>query len=151
MASAPNWELLKRFVAAALISISFSVNADEEVSLFDASGKPTAYIAEELTIYLWSGKPVAYLHSESGKVHIYGYNGKHLGWFVRGIVRDHEGNAVGAVKEVFHSAVEYEPYKSYKQYKPYKSYREYAPYQPYLSRDWSQLPLRLYLMQGANN
>ena len=141
---------MRRTIAAvALVFLSLSALAQEEISLFDSTGKPTAYIAEELTIYLWSGNPVAYLHSESGKVHVYGFNGKHLGWFVRGIVRDHDGNAVGAVKEVFRSPVEYEPYKSYKQYKPYKSYREYAPYQPYLSRDWSQMPLLLFLMQGA--
>lgn len=142
---------MRRFLAVALLLLSFAATADDETSIFDAAGKPTAYIAEELTIYLWSGKPVAYLHSESGKVHIYGFNGKHLGWFVRGIVRDHEGNAVGAVKEVFRSSIEHEPYKSYKEYKPYKSYREYAPYQPYLGSDWSQLPLRLFLMQGATN
>jgi hypothetical protein len=141
----------RTITVVALLVLSFSAIAEVEVSLFDATGKPTAYIAEELTIYLWSGRPVAYLHSDSGKAHVYGFNGKHLGWFVRGIVRDHEGNAVGAVKEVLSSSVEYEPYKAYKQYKPYKSYREYAPYQPYLTRNWSEMPLLLFLIQGAGN
>ncbi|UUZ67760.1 hypothetical protein LP416_25200 [Polaromonas sp. P2-4] len=142
---------MRQLIAAILIFFSLPVFAgDEETSLFDASGKPDAYIAEELTIYLWSGKPVAYLDSASGRVSVYGFNGKHLGWFVKGIIRDHDGNAVGAVKEVFRASVEYEPYKSYKEYKPYKSYKEYVPYQPYLSTTWSDLPLRLFLMQGAN-
>jgi hypothetical protein len=142
---------MRTLLVIVLFVFSSSVLANgDEVSLFDATGKPVAYIAEELTIYLWPGTPVAYLHPDSGKVHIYGFNGKHLGWFVKGIVRDHDGNAVGAVKEVFSSPVEYEPYKSYKQYKPYKSYQEYAPYQPYLSRNWSDMPLRLFLIQGAS-
>ncbi len=35
-----------------------------------------------LTIYLWGGKPVAYLSAESDDgFHVYGFNGKHLGWF----------------------------------------------------------------------
>ncbi|MDA8255215.1 MAG: hypothetical protein M0Z99_06195 [Betaproteobacteria bacterium] len=143
---------MRKLLAVILFFVSVQVLAsDEETTLFDGAGKPVAYIAEELTIYLWSGKPVAYLHSDSGKLHVYGFNGKHLGWFVKGIVRDHEGNAVGAVKGAFRSSVEYEPYKSYKQYKPYQSYREYTPYQPYLSTSWSEVPLRLFLMQGASN
>ncbi|GIK25488.1 MAG: hypothetical protein BroJett006_17340 [Betaproteobacteria bacterium] len=143
---------MRKLLAAVLFLISVEVFAsDEEITLFDRYGKPVAYIAEELTIYLWSGKPVAYLHSESSKLHVYGFNGKHLGWFVKGIVRDHDGNVVGAVKEVFRSSVEYEPYKPYKQYKPYQNYREYAPYQPYLSTNWSEMPLRLFLMKGASN
>jgi hypothetical protein len=126
---------------------------DDEISLFDSSGKPVAYIAEELTIYLWSGKPVAYLDEDSsnGGFHVYGFNGKHLGWFVRGVIRDHRGNGAGAIKEVFRSSTEYEPYKSYKQYKPYKSYKEYAPYRPYFSQSWSDIPLHLFLMRGGSD
>ncbi len=143
---------MRKLLVVILFLVSVQVFAsDEEVTLFDGAGKPVAYIAEELTIYLWSGKPVAYLHSDSGKLHVFGFNGKHLGWFVKGIVRDHEGNAVGAVKQTFRSSVEYEPYKSHKQYKPYQGYREYAPYQPYLSTSWSEMPLRLFLLQGASN
>lgn len=143
---------MRKLLTVLLLLVSFAALAeDDEISLFDGAGKPVAYIGEELTIYLWSGKPVAYLYSDSGKVHVYGFNGKHLGWFVKGVVRDHAGNAVGAVKEAFSSSVEYEPYKAYKQYKPYKSYREYAPYQPYLTRSWSDMPLRLFLIQGTGN
>jgi hypothetical protein len=143
---------MRKLIITLLLLVSFAAIAgDDEVSLFDGGGKPVAYIAEDLTIYLWSGKPAAYLHNESGKQHVYGFNGKHLGWFIKGVVRDHDGNAVGAVKEAFNASVEYEPYKAYKQYKPYQAYREYAPYQPYLSQSWGELPLRLFLSQGAND
>lgn len=38
---------------------------------------------DELTIYLWGGKPVAYLERDTGnEFHVYGFSGKHLGWFV---------------------------------------------------------------------
>ena len=71
---------------------SFEASAsDDEVSLFDESGKAVAYIAldDELTIYLWGGKPVAYLERDSqGGYHVYGFNGTHLGWFVGGVIRD---------------------------------------------------------------
>lgn len=126
--------------------------SDEEVSLFNGTGKPVAYIAltEEMTIYLWSGKPVAYLTEDSGRgYHVYGFNGKHLGWFVKGVIRDHDGNAACATKEVVRYA-EYEPYKSYKEYKPYKSYKEYAPYRPYFSNSFGDLPCRFLLAAGAS-
>ena len=56
---------------------------------------------EELTIYMWSGEPVAYLMNDSaGGYHVYGFNGKHLGWFVGSVVRNHRGDAAGGVTSV---------------------------------------------------
>ena len=65
-----------------------------EITLFDANGAPVAYIApdEEWAIYLWNGKPVAYLEHDGDAFSIYGFNGKHLGWFDEGVVRDHQGD-----------------------------------------------------------
>jgi hypothetical protein len=142
-----------KIIFALLLSIASTAlaKADEEVSLFNNDGKAIAYITinDELTIYLWSGEPVAYLEKDtSGGHHVYGFNGKHLGWLVKGIIRDHEGNASCAVKEVLQSA-EYEPYKSYKQYKPYKSYTQYAPYRPYFSNTFGDTPCQLLLAEGA--
>lgn len=143
---------LRRLVSVLLaFMLSSVVYAEDEVSLFNGSGKADAYIAidDELTIYLWSGKPVAYLEKDSdGGYHVYGFNGKHLGWFVKGIVRDHEGNASCAVKEVLKST-DYEPYKSYKQYKPYKSYTQYAPYRPSFSSSFGDTPCRFLLGEGG--
>lgn len=144
---------MKRLIIATALFCLFSTAAiaDDEISLFNSKGSATAYIAENLTIFLWSGKPVAYLEIDSGDMSLYGFNGKHLGWFVDGVVYDHNGDAVGAVKEAFSSSVEYEPYKSYKEYEPYKSYKEYAPYMPSLSSSgWSKIPFKIFLMQGAS-
>jgi hypothetical protein len=131
--------------------LALAAHAEDEVSLFNGSGKADAYIAvdDELTIYLWGGKPVAYLEKDSaGGYHVYGFNGKHLGWFVKGVLRDHEGNASCAVKEVLNST-EYEPYKAYKQYKPYKSYTQYAPYRPAFSNSFGDTPCRFLLAEGG--
>lgn len=133
------------------LSIANTAYADQEISLFDAAGRATAYIAvdDELTIYLWNGKPVAYLEpSDAGEFHVYGFNGSHLGWFLQGAVWNHDGSASCAVKEAMNST-EYEPYKSYKEYKPYRNYQEYAPYMPHLSGSFGQLPCGLLLMSGA--
>ena len=118
--------------------------------LFISSGEVTAYIAEELNTYLWSGKPVSYLSKDdAGDFNIYGFTGKHLGWFAGGIVKDHKGKAVGAVKEAFGTPTAFEPFKSFKEFKPFKAFREFAPFRPMFKNTWSDVPFKLFLMQGA--
>ena len=91
------------------------------------------------------------MHKKSGEFHVYGFNGNHLGWFIDGIIRDHEGDVVGATKDATSMYKKYEPYKGYKAYKPYKSYKEYAPYKPYLSSSWSSMNFKLFLLQGLDD
>lgn len=130
---------LRLTIIAVLFGISSIALADDDVSLFDGAGKASAYIAvkDELTIYLWSGKPVAYLERDSaGGFEVYGFNGKHLGWFVDGVVRDHDGNAACATKDRMRST-EFEPFKAFRQFKPFKSFKEFAPFRPVFTNTWS--------------
>ena len=103
---------------------------------------------EEITLFNSKGKAIAY--QDAGQWHIYGFNGIHLGWFEKGIIYNHEGDAEGFIKGATTQYTEYEPYKSYKEYKPYKSYREYAPYKPYFSNSFSTTPLSIFLMAGSS-
>lgn len=138
-----------KYLFALIFSTSFIFTQAQEVSLFNSDGKAIAYVADDddLTIYLWSGKPVAYVSGEN----IYGFNGKHLGWWANGIIRDHDGNAIGGTKNAINIYTEYEPYKSYKEYKPYKSYKQYAPYKPYWSSSWSNGSFRMFLLGGITD
>ncbi len=124
----------------------------EEITLFDSDGAPVAYIApdEELTIYLWDGQPVAYLVPDDGAFSIYGFNGSHLGWLEKGIVRDHDGHAVGFVKGAVNRFTQLEPFKSFKQFKPFKAFKEFEPPKPRYSMQFSATPLSLFLAAGAN-
>lgn len=145
---------MKKYLIVALLLLSFNLSAQDEISLFNSDGEATAYIDTEdddLTIYLWGGKPVAYLYKKSGEFHVYGFKGTHLGWFIDGIIRDHDGDAVGATEDATSMYTQYEPYKGYKEYKPYKSYREYAPYKPYLSSSWSSTNFKIFLLQGVDD
>jgi hypothetical protein len=142
--------IILSFVIFILAKTSFG---QSEISLFDQKGNPVAYIAtnDEWTIYLWEGKPVAYIIKDGSTLHVYGFNGKHLGWYLNGIIRDHDGNVTGFKKEAVPNMYEnYENYKGYKDYKPYKAYREYAPYQPYFSSNFSSLNFKRFLYQGVN-
>ena len=133
-----------------LTIMPFTIKA-EEITLFNSEGEATAYIDtddDDLTIYMWNGKPVAYLDSDGDAYNIYGFNGEHLGWYEDGIVRDHDGYAVGFKKGAINKYTKYEPYKSYKQYKPYQSYQKYAPYKPYYRTQFSDESLSLFLTRG---
>lgn len=134
-----------------LISYNLSFS-QEEISLFDSKGKAIAFInLDDLTIYLWEGKPVAYLSQSNGDYNIYGFNGKHLGWFIKGIIRDHEGDAVGSTKEATSNFKDFEPFKGFKEFKPFKSFKEFEPFKPFFSASWSVTNFKLFLIQGVGD
>jgi hypothetical protein len=122
----------------------------DEITLYAASGKPVAYVADDddSTIYLWSGKPVAYLRSED----VYGINGKHLGWFVKGLIYNHDGDIVGAVRSRLKALPQISPIKSIKEIKPIKGIREIKPLKPLFSLSWSEdETLRSFLLVGSDD
>ncbi len=117
-----------------------------EITIYDKKGKPCAYIATDdtNTIYLLNGKPVAYIDDEN----IYGFNGKHLGWFKRKrVMYDREELRIGftSISCPAHTLVE--PEKSAKKVKPVKSVKAAAPEQPdfHLSKSEDKL---LDFLQG---
>jgi hypothetical protein len=135
-----------------VVAFSTQASSSDEVSLFDFKGRPTAYVAEDQTIYLWEGKPVAYLDGQDKDIpSIYGFNGKHLGWFRDGIMYDNEGYPVGGIKEAFTSPTQLEPLKGLKELKPLKSLKELKPLKPLFSKQWSEVPLKYFLKAGTDS
>lgn len=119
----------------------------EEITLYNSDGAAVAYVDSEddMTIYLWKGKPVAYLENGS----VWGFNGKHLGWFSKGIIRDDEGYAVGCVQDAISMLYKLEPLKGLKSLKPLKSLQELEPLKPLPKERWSPIPLSLFLAEGG--
>ena len=147
---------MRKIVLFALFLLPAHILADDEISLYSGNGEAVAYIAlsDELTIYLWSGEPVAYLSEDNaGGYHVYGFNGKHLGWFVGGVVRDHQGDAACAQKEVLQST-NFESFKAFKQFKPFKAFKafkEFSPFRPNFSSKFGQIPCNFLLASGSAN
>lgn len=113
--------------------LSFGVARAQEIGLFDKDGKAIAYIDtedEDMPVYLYDGKPVAYIDDKNN---LYGFNGKHLGWYDKGIIRNHYGLLVGTTRDATFRYTGYEPYKSYKQPKPYMTHKSYPPSRGYMS------------------
>ena len=134
---------------ALLLTVPHTVAQSNELTLYDSDGKPTAYIADDMTIYLWSGEPVAYLYSGATGVDVYGFNGRHLGWFEKGYIRDNDGDAACGLKGVIRLP-QIEPLKSLKELKPLKALRELPPIKPMLSMSWSSTPCQVALGLGAD-
>jgi hypothetical protein len=148
---------MRSFSALFLFAVAFVFSgaavAEDEINPFDADGRPTAYIVvadEERTIYLWEGKAVAYLdYNEAGDLDVFGFNGKHLGWFIDGLLRDHDGNVACAVKQRVGRPVT-EPPKPFKRQKPFLNFRNFPPLLPTFTDAWSATSCWALLKTGAN-
>jgi hypothetical protein len=145
----PRLAISLSFVGALLLvsSMSVALAQEGEVTLFDKNAAAVAYVAvaDEATIYLWQGRPVAYLKRDGDDVHIYNFDGKHLGWFDRGVIIDHDGNGVGFIKGALSTPTQTEPFKGFKEFKPFRSFEEFAPFRPLRTGYWSAIPLSLFL------
>lgn len=61
-----------------------------DLTFYDAAGRAVAYCDDERHVYTFSGTPLGYLEGDS----VWGFDGRHLGWWHRGWVLDHHGAAV---------------------------------------------------------
>lgn len=88
--------------AALAVLVALPCGAEgERIPLFNRAGAAVAYVDGEdgSTIYLWGGAPVAYLDGTS----IFGFNGRHIGWFEDGVVRDGRGERAGFTEDTIAS------------------------------------------------
>lgn len=111
-----------------------------DLTLYDSKGRPTAYLEDGAHIYTFPGVPVAYVHEGS----VYSLEGRHLGWFAKGWVRDNHGRCVfftdiaeGNGPQQPMQAMK--PMKSMKQIGPGKGTREPKPPRAMESMAWSDL------------
>lgn len=115
------------------------------MTLFNKDGNAVAYIDDDNeTIFLWDGTPVAYLDQGN----IYGFNGRHIGWFEDGIVWDHRGQRNGFNRNSLPVFAKFEPFKAFKRFKPFKAFKEFAPVKPFKSHAIAEMDFVDFLRQG---
>lgn len=117
--------------------LSVAKPAEPPVDLFDSQRNAVAYVVpgNDSTIYLWSGAPVAYLVDDS----IYGFNGKHLGWYKNGVVLDHDGSVVASSAIAFRKAVKPAAERGPQEATPSKAPRESQPITPSVGSSWADV------------
>lgn len=118
-----------------------------EETLFDPDGNPVAYIDydDESTIYLWDGSPVAYISEEN---QIYGFNGRHIGWFEGGVIRNLIGEINGFNSQKLPVFAKFEPFKAFKKFKPFKAFKEFAKFKAFNGLSRSNTSLAQFLISG---
>jgi hypothetical protein len=129
------------------LSILNSANPYKELTLYEPQGDAIAYIdcKDNYTIYYFDGTAVAYLSLNENLYSIYNFNGKHLGWFVNGIIIDHEGSMVGTSNNALSSVIyQMEPNKEFKKMKPIKKMRSAEPFTPLITSFWSNISLSIF-------
>ena len=139
-------------LAALLIySIAPHALAAEEVTLFDQYGYPVGYIdSGNLTIFLWNGEPVAYLRRDNDtRFSAFGYNGRHLGWYLNGVLYGHDGDAVCAIGERLNTTHDRDQH-SRRQFVRIKAMTEAEPPIPVLYNSFSAAPCDDVLNEGAS-
>ncbi|MFC1868623.1 4-fold beta flower protein [Thermodesulfobacteriota bacterium] len=118
-----------------------------ERTLFNKNGDAVAYITEDYheTIYLWGGSPVAYLYENR---HVYGINGRHLGWFINDVLFNNNGERIGFTSGSCPVSVAIEPIKTEKQSRDEIRSRWAAPPLPKLDFKYADQDLVNLLKEG---
>ena len=117
-----------------------------EETLFDILGNPVAYISyKDGTIYMWDGRPVVYLEPDKT---LYGFNGKHLGWYEDGKVRNLKGEIVGFNRMAADVYLGFEPFKSYKKFLPFRRFKEFSHFKPFYGYGKAKESLAQFLLEG---
>lgn len=118
-----------------------------DIDLYEKDGRAVAFISMEFDsrIYLMDGTGVAYIWDEN---HVYGINGRHLGWFFDGIVYDNNGKRAGFTATTCPAGITKVVGKGEK--RPFSELRSRwkAPPTPNLSYSYSELTLDELLRQG---
>lgn len=125
-----------------------NTKSNGETTLFDKNGNAIAYIThhDDDTIYTFNGEPCAYIDKNNN---LYGFNGKHLGWFENNIIWDHNGRRIGFVQSTAPVLVKFEPFKGFRQFKPFKGFKEFAPFKPIKTMENSQNDFLSFLLDGT--
>lgn len=108
------------------------------LNFYNENGKPIVYTDDNVHLFSFSGKPVAYF---SGNL-IYTFDGRHIGFFIDGWIRDLNGYCVffseNAIGGVFKPFKQFLPFKAFKQFLPFKSFRQYPYPIPFKRNAWSR-------------
>jgi hypothetical protein len=119
----------------------------DDKTLFDKHGNSVAYIADDYnkTVYLWDGSPVAYIYEGE---HVYGINGRHLGWWLDEILYNVDGARIAFTSGTCPVAIAKEPQKYKKQRIEEIRPRWKAPPLPKLGFDFASQDLVGFLREG---
>ncbi len=118
-----------------------------EKTLFDKNGEAVAYIRDDYheTVYMWDGYSVAYLYNDQ---HVYGINGRHLGWFINEVIYNDQGERIGFTSNTCPVTIAKEPVKTERRTMDEIRPKWNAPPLPKLTFNLGSRGLADFLMEG---
>ncbi len=118
-----------------------------EKTLFDKNGEAVAYIRDDYheTVYIWDGYSVAYLYNDQ---HVYGINGRHLGWFINEVIYNDQGERIGFTSNTCPVTIAKEPVKVERRTMDEIRPKWSAPPTPKLTFNLGSRNLADFLMEG---
>jgi hypothetical protein len=118
-----------------------------EKTLFDKNGEAVAYIRDDYheTVYMWDGYSVAYLYNDQ---HVYGINGRHLGWFINEVIYNDQGERIGFTSNTCPVTIAKEPVKTERRTMDEIRPKWSAPPLPKLTFNLGSRNLADFLMEG---
>jgi hypothetical protein len=112
------------------------------MTFYDQFGSRVIYTHDDTHLYLFSGHPVGYLRRDS----VYGFDGRHLGWFINGWIYDHYGSprffsekSKGGPLKPLKKLI---PLKSLRKLRPLKAMRQLPPLKPVRNLEWSGISVQ---------
>ncbi|MDD2716425.1 MAG: ankyrin repeat domain-containing protein [Candidatus Wallbacteria bacterium] len=140
-----------------LINCGTSWMKNQEIALHDMSGNASAYIDnsgvqsknKSKPIFLWDGRLVGFL-MDAGLLHIYGANGRHLGFLIDGKIFNHQGEIEGFIKGFLFRRTNVETIKNTRKYCEISKAFEKAPQLCRLTENWAVDSLETFLLLGEN-
>lgn len=99
----------------------------------DNQGNPILYYKSSENVFFdYAGNSKFYLKKDNlGDVNIYNFNGKHLGWYINGTLRDHQGRIMASeTNKLMNVTYKMPPIKPVERIIPIKGVEELAPIKP---------------------
>ncbi len=114
---------------------------------YDKIGTPMAYTDDNKHIFYFTGENIAYIY----EISVYNYEGKHLGFFKEGWIRDNTGKCVlfskGAIGGPKKRMQDIYPVKSQKSNIPNKKPKENRDIKLTIKDEWSELAVKEFFNQ----
>lgn len=111
--------------------------------IYNRFGEPLLRLLKNGRFVGFDGKSYGFL----AKSNLYNYQGKHVGWFEKGIVRDHNGLCVGFGENPTDTPRPFTPFKQFKPFRgfvemePFRPFKERSPFKPFKKFGWSRIDL----------
>ncbi len=114
---------------------------------YNKRGTPMAYTDDKKHIFYFTGETIAYIHETS----VYTYEGKHLGFFKDGWIRDNNGKCVLFTKDATGGPEkrmqDIGPVISQKYNSPSKKPRDNKKIELLIKQEWSELTIKDFFNQ----